>query len=231
MTGELINAAVRNNAEWCDLVCRTHGITGTFHTDAWTSSHRTPPLYPDAVTLTPTADADGLLARIDTSGGCSVKDSFANLDLHPHGFHVLFDAQWIVRAPSTPAPAPTDVQWQSVRDPEVLAAWERAWDPQLRDIFRPALLDEEAVTVLAAFRDNEIVAGAITNRSATVVGISNVFSTATGPDDAWTGCLAHIAREHSDLPVVGYEPQDALAVALAHGFTTLGPLRIWIRER
>ena len=43
-------------------------------------------------------DADGshppeqlpdLLARIDSSAGCSVKDSFASCDLRPHGFRVL----------------------------------------------------------------------------------------------------------------------------------------------
>jgi len=38
-------------AEWCDALCRTHGIAGQFGMDFWSSSRRTPPYYPDAVTL------------------------------------------------------------------------------------------------------------------------------------------------------------------------------------
>jgi hypothetical protein len=49
---ELLRAAAHNNAEWCDGVCRAHGLPSQFHTDAWVNPHRTPPLYPDAVTLT-----------------------------------------------------------------------------------------------------------------------------------------------------------------------------------
>ena len=235
MTSALRDAAARNNAEWCDVVCRTHGISGAFHADAWVNARRTPPLYPDAVTLTPTANVERLLARIDSSPGCSIKDSFANLDLTEHGFRILFDAQWIMRTPSTPTPAPASsssrLRWQPVHDAHELAAWAQAWDPDVHGLFRPALLDHDAVTVLAAFRDDKIVAGAIANVSQAVVGVSNTFSTAESPDDAWTGGLAYLTREHPDLTVVGYESGDALVAARAHGFTTLGPLRIWIRER
>ena len=48
---DVIAAAARNNAELCDLVSRAHGIDGAFASDAWTSPRRTPPFYPDAVTL------------------------------------------------------------------------------------------------------------------------------------------------------------------------------------
>src|SRR3954447_4459545 len=225
--------AARNNAEWCDVLCRTHEIAGTFHSDAWTSAHRTPPLYPDAVTLTSSVDVARLLPRIDSSAGCSVKDSFATLDLTEHDFRVLFDAQWIVRAPSPPAPVPAsaNLQWRPVHDADELARWEHARDGTLSRLFRPALLVHEAVTVLAAFDDERIVAGAITNRSETVVGVSNFFSTKRNRADVWNGCVAHITREHSDLAVVGYESGDALTGALTNGFTALGPLRVWIRER
>src|SRR4051812_21552215 len=43
--------AATNNAEWCDLVCRSHGAQTLFDDDAWTSETRTPAYYPDAVTL------------------------------------------------------------------------------------------------------------------------------------------------------------------------------------
>jgi hypothetical protein len=38
--------AAKNNAIWCHAVCRSHGITGTFAADAWTSDRRSPRLYP-----------------------------------------------------------------------------------------------------------------------------------------------------------------------------------------
>jgi hypothetical protein len=64
------------------------------------SATRTPPLYPDAVTLRPGVAVDRLLGRIDASPGCSIKDSYADLALAPAGFEVLFEAEW-VRRPST----------------------------------------------------------------------------------------------------------------------------------
>ena len=102
-----IQQAARNNAELCDIVCRTHGVTGVFVTDAWTSARRTPPLYPDAVTLEPGVVARDLLTRIDTRPGCSVKDSFADLDLRAAGFTILFSAEWIYRPAPPAAPDPT----------------------------------------------------------------------------------------------------------------------------
>ena len=51
----------RNIAGGANTVCRTHGIAGAFADDAWTSVERTPPLYPDVITLRPGADIDRLL--------------------------------------------------------------------------------------------------------------------------------------------------------------------------
>jgi hypothetical protein len=45
--GSWTEAAVRNNAEWCDLVCRTHGAATSFDAVAWTSATRTPNHYPE----------------------------------------------------------------------------------------------------------------------------------------------------------------------------------------
>ena len=99
-------AAARNNAEWCDIVCGSHGLAGRTDDEAWSVPRRSPQWYPDAVTLRPGVDAEALLARIDAGPGASVKDSFADLDLSGYGFRVLFDAQWIHRPPSAP-PADT----------------------------------------------------------------------------------------------------------------------------
>ena len=120
-------AAAHENAEWCDVVTRSHGCRTRFDVDGWTSATRTPPGYPDAVTLLPALDVGVLLGRIDSSAGCSVKDSFASLDLRAQGFRVLFEAEWIVRAGASPTALTTGPPWEQVHDEAGLVAWERAW--------------------------------------------------------------------------------------------------------
>ncbi|SEP51789.1 hypothetical protein [Amycolatopsis saalfeldensis] len=93
MVRALLTAAVEENATWCDVYCRVYGVQGVFGPRAWTSPSRTPELYPDAVTLTPSATAADVLPLVDASAGCSVKDSFASLSLP--GFTLLFEASWL----------------------------------------------------------------------------------------------------------------------------------------
>lgn len=88
--------AAAENASWCALVCGG----GRFGARAWTSPRRTPEFYPDAVTLTADATTADVLPLIDASAGCSVKDSFATLELP--GFSVLFEATWIACGPGVP---------------------------------------------------------------------------------------------------------------------------------
>lgn len=109
----MVPAAVAENASWCDVFCRAHGITGAFGPRAWTSPHRTPEYYPDAVTLAPTATAADILPWIDASPGCTVKDSFATLDLSAAGFSLLFEATWIACGPGIPEPG-----WHTVSEHE-----------------------------------------------------------------------------------------------------------------
>jgi hypothetical protein len=229
---DLVGTAARNNAEWCDIVCRLHGQAGTYHHGGWTVPKRSPRLYPDAVTVDPAASIDAILAAIDTSPGCSLKDSFASLDLASEGFHVLFEAQWICREADASSPgAPAGMRWEWVRDPVVLRQWERAWnqDDIPPGMFHPSLLDEDAVMVLAGYRDEAIVAGAIANRSATVAGVTNVFSAVGDLDAAWCGSVAALAAHVGDLPLLGYERGDDLEAARRYGFALLGPLRVLIK--
>lgn len=221
-------AAARNNAEWCAALCRAHGITGAWGPRAWTSARRTPLFYPDAVTLDPGAGPRETVERIDASPGASVKDSFAALDLTADGFEVLFDAQWIHR----PAPAPGGEEWEPVRTEAELARWERAWsDGDSGGLFPPALLADDAHAFLAARdADGRIVAGAVASRSASVVGVSNLFAADGDLDAAWAGCLGTLARHRPGLDVVGYESGDDLAAAVRAGFTPVGGLRIWLRH-
>ena len=75
---------------------------------------RSPDGYPDAVTLSPRAKAHAVLGRVEGGAGCSVKDSFAVLDLEPWGFHVLFDATWIRRSAAEAVP-PATLDWRRHR--------------------------------------------------------------------------------------------------------------------
>jgi hypothetical protein len=224
--------AAANNAEWCDLVCGTHAAQTRFDKDAWTSRTRTPPGYPDAVTLVPDPSVADLLTRIDTAAGCSIKDSFSTVDMTAYGFRVLFDAQWIVRMSAAIPPRPASPRWEVVYDRDGLAAWEDAWrgSDGPPGVFRTELLDHDAVTVLAARAGDDVVAGAVLNRSSSVVGISNFFAKDPGAYSSWSGCLALAGTLFPGSPFVGYGSGCELAAARSHGFETVGPLRVWIHE-
>lgn len=224
-------AAAANNAEWCDAVCRAGGAVTRVDTDAWTCSTRTPPYYPDAVTLVPDPSVPALLSRIECTAGCTVKDSFASVDLTEDGFEVLFDAEWIWRAGTTASTGSSHRAWGLVREPVELRAWEAVWrgDSGPTGTFGPSLLTNDAVTFLAEHRGGRVVAGAVLNRSSAVVGLSNYFSEATAdPDRSWAGCVSFAAALSRGLPLVGYESGDRLTAAQREGFTSIGGLRVWL---
>ena len=210
------------------------GLTGArvlFAQDAWTSPARTPPLFPDAVTLIPLPSVPDLLSRIDSSPGCTIKDSFASLDLTPYGFRALFDAQWIM-SPTPPAKAwtvPSD--WTEFTDSDGLGLWEEAWcqDDGPSGLFLSGLLSEDVV-VLGRRTNDRILAGGIVNRSVGAAGISNVFSEAGHGSETWSA-LAQCARTFfPDLPLIGYERGEALADAQKSGFQAVGSLRVWLAD-
>ena len=116
-----------------------------------------------------------------------------------------------------------------------LTDWEQAWSgvpagdplPHPR-VFLPPLLEDRAVAVVSACQDGHIVAGAIANHTGKVVGLSNVFAPEQGRVGFWAGCVAAVMAAFPGLPVVGYEREDELAVALALGFEAMGALRVWL---
>jgi hypothetical protein len=67
-------------------------VNGSMRRSSWSDNGT---LHPDAVTLSPEAEAAAVLKRVEDGPSCSVKDSFAVLNLVPSGFHVLFEATWI----------------------------------------------------------------------------------------------------------------------------------------
>lgn len=237
--------AVKNNVQWCDLVCRAHGAPGEYTAHLWLNRQQTPRFYPNAITLTRTEsgtpEQQGIYDLLDRAlpahGG--VKDSFCSLDLTPLGFTRFFVAQWIWRDPTLPKPAtPTDnVRWVVIQDAQTLARWETAWNGQpsggetaaLPRVFLPTLLDDPTISFLAAYTGEQIVGGAIANHSGDVVGVSNLFYPDQAAEKFWAGCIAAIIARYPTLPLVGYEQGADLAAAQRLGFATLGPLQVWGR--
>src|SRR5882757_1951590 len=83
---------VRNNAEFCDLICRSHAVPGVFEHSWWIQEKAGPAFYPNVITLTrnsipeQTARVSALRAlRPDIA----VKDSFGILDLSTIGMRRL----------------------------------------------------------------------------------------------------------------------------------------------
>jgi hypothetical protein len=230
----IIRAAARTNAEWCAAVCRSHGIPSVLGERAWWSTRRSPPCYPDAVTLRDDAMPADFLPEMDTvSPGCSVKDGFAAVDLTPDGFTELFTARWIHRPAELPPPRTPGLRTERVSTAAGLRDWQAAWhgagDPP--DIFRPALLDDPAVLVLAVQDGKHLAGGVILNRGTGPVGLSNLFAVESRDIAAvWSAAITAAAGRFPGLPIVGYEQEDDLAPALAGGFTALGALRVWLHE-
>jgi hypothetical protein len=223
--------AARNNADWCATVWRSHGLVAETGPGLVACGRRTPQFYPNLVTVDRNADAaaqaDFIAALCAAAPGVDVgvKDSFARLDLVDQGFELLFDARWVFRPAMQDAADPGPLRWRPVETAADLAAWEAAWnaDAPAPGVFRPELLSEPAVAVLAGFdTEGRIRAGGVASQAAGVLGLSNIFGS------RW-GCLQAAASLWPDLDMVGYETGDDLKAMEYYGFAALGPLRVWTR--
>ncbi|GAB3883550.1 hypothetical protein [Terrabacter terrigena] len=234
LTDRIVLAA-RNNALWCDAVARSHGVVTTTDAEAWTAATRTPPYYPDAVTLSPTVAEYDVLARVDDSDGCSVKDSWSCLDLSNEDFARLVVGEWVWLDPSAKVSTPAGATWRRVETAEAMAAWVAAWasDPEAEAILRPSLLDVPGVHVLAGRAsdsdDAPVVAGAIVNVTGEVAGLGNVFAREGDDERAWAAASAAARTVADGIPLVGWEAGVGVDAAVAAGCERLGPLSVWLK--
>ncbi len=235
MTSSLLRAAVRNNAFWCDAVCKALGLPGEFTATVWFHRRGTPPFYPDVVTLTEadgeTTEAIATLVNDDTRDW-AVKDSYAALDLAPLGFRMLFEAEWIgIR---NPVSAPSPITWQRMRNAADFSRWEQEWEkangPVTQKIFAEPLLADPEIAFLLAFENGRPLGGGILNLHAGAVGLSNLFAEGGRGEDIRRGLIGQAAALYPREPLVGYEHGDDLDEALRTGFELLGTLRVWLRE-
>jgi len=170
--------------------------------------------------------ADAVLSGVDDRPGCSVKDSFADVELGDRGFVVLFVARWLARQPA-PARSDPRLRWEIVTTDGGFAEWVRAAD--LEGIVPPSLRADPTVRFLLARRPPSGVAGAAVNVTDDVVGVSNVFTVGIPLEDVWCDLPAVIGHTVGDLPIVGYEHGDALSAASASGFADTAGLRVWLK--
>lgn len=229
---DLDQFAARNNADWCAAVWRSHRLPVVDGPGLVICPARTPRFYPNVVTThraTDPADQVAVIAALAAARPdipLAIKDSFARLDLASLGFTELFEARWIHRR-ATPDPATLGpIQWRKVEAEADLAAWEAAWntDDDPARVFLPALLDDPSVAVLAGFdADGAVRAGGVANVGAGVLGLSNLFGSRRG-------VIQTAAALWPDLDMVGYESGNDLKAMEYHGFSALGPLRVWLRD-
>lgn len=219
-----LSEAVQNNVTWCELVCRTCGIPAKTQSLVWATLQRSPRLYPDVITLSPLARSTDVFDVLIAGPGCSVKDSFATLDLGAGGLEVLFEATWFHRQPVPTMARPTD--WTVINRDAELDAWLLGAGDE---VAVPAdALREAAVTVLALEERGRIIAGAIAHRGGSVVGVSNVFGDAAADPITWRSIAAVLGDVFPGFALVGYEAGDSLQAARNAGFEGLGPLLIWL---
>jgi hypothetical protein len=235
----LMEAAL-NNAQWCDAVCRAHGLPTTFGSDAWVCQAPAPPLYPNLVTLSRAEAAQtGRIAELARSlgpHGWGVKDSFKSLDLVTQGFRTLFDGQWLRRPAFDDPHDGVKVKGSRVGSGAELASWEAAWrdagmgppgDPTART-FPPVLLDDPDIAFLSVTHGEDLAVGLIANRAAGTIGISNLFF---GREPDWHGAargLVEVSALWPGLPLVTYGSGPELTQLCGTlGFGVTGALRVW----
>lgn len=239
--------AARNNAIWCDAVCRAHGCPCEFVADAWLNRGTPPPYYSNMVTMRGGGSAiaqQKLIRQIlesepDRSFG--FKDSFSCIDTTGLGgarkFEKLFEATWIWLDSENIQPRKSSLRWERIgTDPDLLN-WEHTWRGDAANQsagsfrqFPPSLLDNPEVAFLAG-KDagNRILAVAVANHTGEVIGLSNVFGPACSGEELWAGAThAAVNAFSKPLPLVGYERGESLRQALDQGFEPIGPLRVYV---
>jgi hypothetical protein len=237
MTSSIAALAARNNAIWCDTVCRAHDRPGEFQETLWFTRLGTPRFYPDAVTIAGAEAAPVQLEAIANLIGATrkrewfVKDSFRSLQLNSLGFEPLFDAEWIALSGARPDVKHDPPEYRSsiVTDKAGLIAWEQSWAGKEANseprVFMPGLLADTNVVFVSFQGESGIAGGGILNRGAEVVGLSNLFGSRI--DLVYRRLTAMAGEIFPGLPLVGYEHGKELAAARLAGFGTVGPLRVW----
>jgi hypothetical protein len=240
-----VELAVLNSTRWYEAIFKAHGLACEVDGRVWLS-HQTPPLFhSNLVVVSPSTSQAEIeayvsdLSKVPRSGGWSLKDSYACLDLTALGFTQLFQAEWVWRDARQAVAPETEsaLAWTQVKTATELLEWEDAWSGDVRNESAPRkvrqfpaqLLASPDHTFIAGRLCGQIVAGGIANRSPGVVGVSNLFSPPALSEDAWRALVTCVCAAFPNVPLVGYERGADLQRAQGVGFVPLGALRVWCR--
>lgn len=216
-------AAVADNADWCDVVCRSLDRRTDRTATLWAASHP-PRWYPHRVTLTSGATAAETTAGLSRATECWVKDSFATLDLTGHGFSSVVEASWFHSPPQSPMPR---AGWSLVSSADELERWAAA--SGTAGVLTAPLLTDPSVRIVGVRDGPSFTGGAVLSCGTEVVGVSNVFSTSRTPEGSWAAAVAAASQVFPGRDLVGYEHGDDLDAARRVGFSVTGVLRLWRR--
>lgn len=222
---DLLRRAVADNIGWCDRVARAHGGEIARTADLWRNRRPAPPFYPNLITARrgaqPEIDAAIEDLRPRLLPGWGIKDSFADLDLAPHGFRPIHDATWYG---GTVAAAPPPPGWHRIETAAPLARWEAAWTSGgERRIFPDSLLAQPQIAFWRDGATSDITAGCVTHATAAALGLSNWFHH-DGEASALAAAIAVARAVAAGRPIVFWSAE----AVTAPGFAALGPLRVWL---
>lgn len=218
-----MRGGVETNAAWCEAICRAGGLSPSRTAEVWNVVERSPDGYPDVVTLRSGLGADFVLAGIDLGAGCSVKDSFSDIDLSEHHFEVLFEATWIYLLGRS-APPNAAHGWAELVTVDGIGGWLTARDI---DVDPEVLWLDQSVRFFAASTTG---AGFALTQTREAAGVSCVLYGSADPAATWADVVSTATRHIGGRALVGYERDSDLDHALAGGFEAAGPLRIWMHD-
>ena len=207
-------AAARNNARWCDAVCRAYGHPGRILPHMWVNAAVVPRFYPNAVTL--------------AVGDTAVEEQFTTVEI----LHKSEPARPLVGEGQFRNARPL-ASWvrAAVRGDSGSAASCR---PKHRRPISSGRGRRKARGCLLAIRTSQcsrarrgfkVVAGFMLYRAAEVVGVSNVVAEAADAPAVWRSLTLLAAQTFPHLPLVGYESGDELQAAVTSGFEAGDMLR------
>jgi hypothetical protein len=222
---DVVAAAVDNNARWCDVVCRLHGIATEHGTSYWSAADSPPSYLPERG-----HSATGSRCPPNREDACALCHRSGQGQLRRPRSHVTRLRNLVFSTvddlPTSAADFTLPTGSAVLHSTDELEEWSLLFGAPA--VLSEGLLREPDVRLLALREAGRIVAGAVAHRSANVVGPSNVFgANVVSASDRWSELMQLASKCFPRVPVVGYERGDALAAATSAGFVPIAPLRVW----
>ncbi|MDW0118643.1 hypothetical protein QTL97_17090 [Sporosarcina thermotolerans] len=220
-----VDQAVENNIAWCKLICEAYGKRSDTTEKVWALTSEAPTYYPELITMNRKTKDTDILEFLNLNHISSVKDSYATLQLASYGYQMLFEAEWICY-PTLNEYKPDQYEWNIVRTEKEFEHWKNLTGLEIPS----RLLEIDGVNFFFIDCPSKFAAF-IVNKAANVIGISNVFSSDMDITGLWRSIPQAVSKEFPGVPLVGYEQGESLSAAHASGWTSIGPLRVWIKFR